>query len=190
MPLVLDPDMVEPLYDQAVPSAEATVMEPMSDTPEAIEIEAAERTAMAIAILAYGVEFAKDAPPETLAEIEADYAKKPIHHDYLIARFDVTELSELERCQLATEITVQAEVSEHHPSVPSPELTWVDDMPRPIRKMVDIVREAYFHDPTVSDTEYGRLMEEADQADQARELEAEVPPASDEEIDNSFDAYR
>jgi hypothetical protein len=59
MGLVLDPDSVEPLWDQAYSGAEASVMEPMSDSEEAIEIDAAERTALAIGVLAYGVEFAR-----------------------------------------------------------------------------------------------------------------------------------
>lgn len=175
MSLVLDPDTVMPLWEQALPGAEATatVMEPMNDSPEAIGQEAAERTAMAIAILAYGVNFVKDGPPHTLAAMEADHIPGPERRHYLTARFDITELTDEQRGHLAGEIVAQAEESDH-PSVPGPELRWEDEQTPLRRRAVELVKEAYFLDPFVSDQEYGRLMEEADQADQAKEWAAEA----------------
>jgi len=190
MPLVLEPDTVEPLYEQAFSGAEATVMEPGDDSPETIEAEAAERTAMAVAILAYGPSFLLNLLPKEKPDLFTHFGV-PKHHDYLIARFDITELTDEERGHLAIEISVQAERSENHPSVPNPELKWEDDGPHSShRRAVDLVQEAYFLDQTVSNEAYGRLMEEAVKADQAREWDAEVDPATDEEIDRSFDAYR
>lgn len=40
---------------------------------------------------------------------------------------------------------------------------------------VDRVRDAYLHDPSMTNEDYGRLMEVAALADRARELEAEKP---------------
>ena len=40
---------------------------------------------------------------------------------FLVFRFDVTGLSEEEVDGLALEVAVQAESSDHHPSVPAPE---------------------------------------------------------------------
>lgn len=114
MPLVLSPEQLESMYEQAHSGAEACVMEPESDSPEAIEAEAARRTALAVAILAYGERFI--VPPR--------------------------------------------------------------DKPR--RKMVEIVKEAYFHDPTIDDVTYGQLMQEADEQDQRNEWAAEAAPMREE----------
>ena len=54
----------------------------------------------------------------------------------------------------------------------------------------DDARRHYMNDPFISNEEYGQLVEEADIADLQREYEAERPPATDEEIERSFDAYR
>lgn len=126
MPLVLDPDTVQPLYEQAFVNAEACAMEPEGEEQEALEREAAERTALAIAILAYGPGFIKGRYTGSLAEIEADRMK-----------------------------------------------------PEP-RTAVELVNEAYFLDPTVSNLKYGELLEEADQMDRVRELEAEAASAREE----------
>lgn len=130
MSLVLEPDTVEPLYNQASDGALACVMEPMDESPEAIEQEAAERTALAIAILAYGPGF-------------VNYA------------------------------------------FPAPEIEVDKKSPGP-RRAVDLVREAYFHDPHVRDADYGRMVEEAEQEDQQREWAAEVDP----DFQPDVEAYR
>lgn len=44
-------------------------------------------------------------------------------------------------------------------------------------KEVDVVRDAYFDDPTVSHEDYGRLIEDAAASDQVRELELEAATA-------------
>jgi len=49
-----------------------------------------------------------------------------------------------------------------------------DQSPR-LMLEADAVRLAYFDDPTLSHAEYGQLVEEADEADQARALELERP---------------
>jgi len=211
MPLVIEPEQVESLWDQALAGAEATVMEPMEESSETNMQEAARRTALAVAILAYGETFfftmastekrgeavgitlddiraAEEEAgrtiaaytPEDVEKIAEKIYRKRTFHDYLVARFDITDLTEDERGALATEITVQAEHSDLHPSVPNPELVWINDVLMQTRKMVDIVREAYMHDPTVSHEDYGRLMAEADDQDQRNEWAAEAAPSREE----------
>ena len=177
MGLVLEPEQIEGMYAQAYPSAEACAMEPDGDSEEVIEKEAARRVALAVAILAYGEHFLHATFKEEEKKEQQPPIQQPRRHDYLIARFDVTELSDEERGHLAGEITVQAESSEHHPDVPSPELIWDDDHAARPRRTVDLVREAYLLDPTVSNEQYGRLMEEADLQDQQREWTAEAAPS-------------
>ncbi len=43
---------------------------------------------------------------------------------FLTVHYDVTDLTEEEREQLALEAVVQGERSEGHPSVPEPEIEW------------------------------------------------------------------
>lgn len=44
-------------------------------------------------------------------------------------------------------------------------------------KEVDKVREAYWDDPTVSNQDYGKMVEDADKADQVKEWDKEVSDA-------------
>lgn len=118
MPLVLEPESIDGMYEQASFGAEACAMEPEGETPAVIMQNAAERTALAIAILSYGIEFVRDGYPDNL------HVEK--------------------------------------------------------RKAVDVVKEAYFHDPTVSHADYGRLMEEADMIDQQAAWAAEAAPLYEE----------
>lgn len=125
MGLVLEPDSIEGMWNQAFIGAESTVMEPMSDTVEAIEIDAAERTALAIGILAYGVEFADLGKPDVerhmkSPEGEAGVTLDDIREAHAIVRpsdydeDDVIRIAEsAQRRRMATEFFDRIRAGDH-----------------------------------------------------------------------------